>query len=188
VAVGVDLVQIRERDLEARDLLRVAREAVRIAAGSATAIIVNDRLDVALAAGAAGVHLREASFAAEEVRRIAPQLIVGRSVHSDAVVRTLGRVDYLIAGTVFRTASKPGVTPIGVAGLERIVQAAGDTPVLAIGGIDESVAPTIAAAGAAGVAAVGAFMPQGAGEGIAQAVRARALGLRDAFRRDAAAP
>jgi thiamine-phosphate pyrophosphorylase len=187
VGAGIHLVQIREPDLDLRQLLHLAREAVRIAGGSATSIVVNDRLDVALATGAAGVHLRERSFAAAEVRRIAPQMLVGRSVHSEPVVQTLGPVDYLVAGTVFRTASKVGAAPIGVAGLERIVKAAGNTPVLAIGGIDELVAATIAAAGAAGVAAIGAFLPQREGQDIAQAVRTCANDMRSAFHGDAAA-
>jgi thiamine-phosphate pyrophosphorylase len=187
VSAGIPLVQIRERDLEARALVQLVRAAVRIASGSATHIVVNDRADVAMAAGASGVHLREASFRAADVRRLARELLVGRSVHSEAAARDAGPVDYLVAGTVFRTASKGGVTPLGIAGLMRMVAAARGVPVLAIGGIDGSVMPALAEAGVAGVAAIGAFVP-GAGEDITVAIHSRAHHLRAAFHRDAAAP
>jgi thiamine-phosphate pyrophosphorylase len=114
-------------------------------------------------------------------------MIVGRSVHDEAGAQAAGPVDYLIAGTTFPTASKPGDehATIGVAGLERIVRAAGHIPVLAIGGITAAVAADVARAGAAGMAAIAAFLPAGRDDDIVEAVRARADALRVEFGRAA---
>jgi thiamine-phosphate diphosphorylase len=163
-AAGVDLVQVREPDLETRDLCRLVERCLEAAAGLPTRIVVNDRSDVALAAGAHGVHLRGDSYAADRVRAIAPSgFIVGRSVHAAdeavAVTRS-GAVDYIIVGTVFASASKPpGHTTTGVGGLAAAVAAARSVPVLAIGGVSIQSAPAIRAAGAAGLAAIGLFLP-----------------------------
>jgi len=181
-------VQIREGDLEGRELVGLVRDAVAIASGSATQVVVNDRVDVAIAAGAAGVHLRESSLPAAAVRRIAPQLLVGRSVHSVAAAVHAGPVDYLIAGTVFPTPSKSGdIAPIGMDGLGQIVRAAADKPVLAIGGLVAGSATSIRAVGARGIAAIGAFIPDRSEE-LAPAVEKRALALRFAFDSDSAVP
>ena len=159
VTAGVDLLQIRERDLDAGRLLAIAVQAVVLARGTPTRVVVNDRVDVALAAGADGVHLRSDSFGAEAVRRIAPPgFLVGRSVHSvDEAARASADVDYLIAGTVFASASKPAVERLDESGLAAIVSAA-HVPVIAIGGITLESIPRVAAAGAAGFAAIGAFL------------------------------
>lgn len=183
VAAGVPLVQIRERDLDARALLALTREAVRLTRGSTTRILVNDRVDVALAAGADGVHLRETSVAAGAVRQLAPHFFVGRSVHSADSAAAAGPVDYLIAGTVFGTASKPQAPTLGLAGLADIVRAAGDIPVLAIGGVDAGNVAAIAETGAAGVAAIGAFLPASPGDDIARATQENAATLRASFDR-----
>jgi thiamine-phosphate pyrophosphorylase len=172
VEAGVDVIQIRERDLEAGALARLVRAIVRVArAGGGTRVVVNDRLDVALACGADGVHLRGASMPAGRVRAAAPPgFLVGRSVHTADEARDAGPVDYLIAGTVFRTASKPGRAPLlGVDGLAAIVRAARSVPVLAIGGVTVDSVAAIASAGAAGVAGIGLFA---AGEALASTVRA----------------
>jgi len=160
VAAGVDLLQIRERDLDAGRLLAIAVQAVALARGTRTRVVVNDRVDVALAAGADGVHLRGDSFGAEAVRRIAPPgFLVGRSVHSAGEAGRSADVDYLIAGTVFASASKSAeaIEPLGGSGLSAIVAAA-NVPVIAIGGITLESIPRVAAAGAAGFAAIGAFL------------------------------
>lgn len=161
---GVDLVQIRERDLEDRVLAEIVRRAVTATAGTGTRLIVNDRVDVALTAGAAGVHLTSMSMSADRVRSRVPQSwLVGRSVHSAAEaaqVNSGGALDYLIAGTVFETASKPGCVPIGADGLAQITQAVA-IPVLAVGGITASRAETVGRAGAGGLAAIGAFVAGG---------------------------
>jgi thiamine-phosphate pyrophosphorylase len=156
---GVDLIQVREPDLEARPLAELAAAIVAVARGSATRVVVNDRLDVAMSCGAGGVHLRGDSIPAGRVRAIVPPgFLVGRSVHGAGEAASVaGDVDYLIAGTLFPTASKPGRTELlGLDGLAAVVRAA-PVPVLAIGGITISCADAVAAAGAAGVAAVSLF-------------------------------
>jgi thiamine-phosphate diphosphorylase len=160
VDAGVDVVQVRERDLEAGPLFDLVSDLVGVARRSRTRIVVNDRLDVALAAGADGVHLREDSIGAEAVRRVAPSgFLVGRSVHTAEDAAYLGRtVDYLIAGTVWPTRSKPPSHPLlGPEGLAALVRQA-KAPVLAIGGVTLDRVDAAARAGATGVAAIGLFM------------------------------
>jgi thiamine-phosphate diphosphorylase len=157
VDAGVDLIQIRERDLEAAPLADLVTAVLGVTRSSSTRVVVNDRLDVALSCGADGVHLRSDSIAAADARRLAPRpILVGRSVHSAAEAASAGDVDYLIAGTVFATSSKPGAACIGLDGLRTIVRAAA-APVLAIGGIDAARLRDIAETGAAGIAAIGWF-------------------------------
>jgi thiamine-phosphate diphosphorylase len=161
VEAGIDLVQIREPQLDAASLVRLVDSAVEASRGTHTRIVVNDRLDVALASGADGVHLGSRSVPSGRVREIAPGgFLVGRSVHSVGEARSEAdgnAVDYLIAGTVFPSASKPGSTSlIGPAGLAEIVRAA-TVPVLAIGGIDLETVALVAATGAAGIAAISLF-------------------------------
>ncbi len=157
---GVHLIQIRERDLDARALTRVAAAAVAAARGTSARILVNDRTDVALAAGAHGVHLRGDSVAATRVREIVPPGVLGgRSGHSRGEAERIaeaGGLDYLMFGTVFDTASKPGVTGSGPDTLAAIVGAT-PLPVLAIGGMSVSRMGVVAKAGAAGFAGIGLF-------------------------------
>jgi thiamine-phosphate pyrophosphorylase len=181
---GVDLVQVRELDVEAGALVALVERVLRAVRGTATRVLVNDRLDVALAAGAHGVHLRGDSYPASRVRAVAPrQFLVGRSVHGAeeaAAVVDEGGADYLVFGTVFHSASKPaGHRPAGLDALARVVDRAAGTPVLAIGGVTVASMPLVAAAGAAGAAAIGLFLPgePGAPRALAQTV----AGLRHAF-------
>lgn len=159
VEAEIDVIQLRERDLEAAALLRLATAMLALVAGSRTRLVINERLDVALAAGAHGVHLRAGSIAADRVRTIAPGgFLVGRSIHSEAEARSAGPVDYLIAGSVWPTSGKPEGHPVlAPEGLARIVRAAA-VPVIAIGGVEPSRAQAIRDAGAAGVAAIAAWM------------------------------
>ena len=159
VEAAVDLILVRERDLEAARLAALVSELVSVTRGTGTRVVVNDRTDVALASGADGVHLRGDSVAARAVRRIVPPgFLVGRSVHSVTEAVEAGPVDYLIAGTVFPTPSKPGlVRCLGLDGLAAIVQAVA-VPVLAIGGLTEALVDEVAATGSAGVAAIGLFV------------------------------
>lgn len=158
-SAGIDVVQIRERDLDARTLADLVRRAVALTRGSTTRVVVNERFDVALAAGADGVHLRGDSLSAERVRPLAPPgFLIGRSVHTAAGAASSGPVDYLVAGTVWASASKPAGHPLlGVDGLALVVQAA-VVPVLAIGGVELAHVPALAQAGAAGVAAIGTWV------------------------------
>lgn len=168
VAAGIDWIQIREKDLSARELIAVAREAVKVAAASrranATRIIVNGRLDVALAVGAGGVHLGESSLpvaAANAWRRAANlrEFLIGASCHSVEAVRTAERdgADYVIFGPVFSTPSKEKYgAPQGINRLADASKAVG-VPVLAIGGITPENVRECFAAGAAGIAAIRMF-------------------------------
>jgi thiamine-phosphate pyrophosphorylase len=157
---GLDLVQIRQPDLDAATLCDLVRRSVHAVRGTHTRVIVNDRLDVALAAGAHGVHLREQSVPAPRVRDVAPRgFLVGRSVHdvdAAATASRAGGLDYLIVGTVFPTPSKPGRIAAGVAVLADVA-AATPVPVLAIGGVTLERFDAVARAGAAGFAAIGLF-------------------------------
>jgi thiamine-phosphate pyrophosphorylase len=157
---GVHLIQVRERDLDGAPLTALVRRCVDAVAGTGARVLVNDRLDVAMAAGAHGVHLRGDSLPASAVRAICPPgFLVGRSVHAlDEAVEAArdGGLDYLLFGTVFDTASKPGRPPAGASALARVV-ASTRTPVLAVGGVTPDNVSEVAAAGAAGFAAIGMF-------------------------------
>lgn len=158
-AAGIDLVQIRETGLTDRALGNLVERAVEVARGTPTRILVNDRVDIALAHGADGVHLKGESVPAVRVREHArADWIVGRSIHGLEEGREVaagGGLDYVCLGTVFATTSKPGRRPLG-AGLLRQA-AALPLPVLAIGGITRERVIEIADTGAAGVAAIGMF-------------------------------
>jgi thiamine-phosphate diphosphorylase len=176
---GVDLIHVRERDLEARELARLVRRCVKAAEGTGAKVVVNDRADVALAAGAGGVHLRSDSIPAGAVRSLLPAgASVGRSVHSADEASTISRdgaVDYLVFGALFQTPSKPpghALAPLDelAAACRRAVApvrlkadtaygAKGRVPVLAIGGMTAERASIVARAGAAGIAGIGLFIP-----------------------------
>lgn len=170
IAAGIDWIQIREKDLPARELLTVTREAVKsAAAGHNARIIVNDRLDVALAAQAHGVHLRESSAPVAVVnawRRTAISendslrgFAIGASCHSVETARAaeLDGADYVIFGPVFPTPSKEKFgAPQGIKQLEEASKAV-KIPVLAVGGVTEQNARECFAAGAAGIAAIRMF-------------------------------
>jgi len=164
VAAGADWVQIRERDLTARALLEFTKAAIA-EAGSKSRVIVNDRLDLALAAGAAGVHLRGDSIPASAAVRWlsetgAPmEFLFGVSCHSreDAIKAEAAGADYIFFGPVFNT---PAKRKFGAPqGITRLSEVCGSVriPVIAIGGIDESNAAECLRAGAAGIAAIRMF-------------------------------
>lgn len=178
---GVTLVQVREPDLEARALAGLIRAVLDAVAGTPTRVVVNDRLDVALAAGAHGVHLKTGSMRAADLRPHVPAgWLIGQSVHSPDEVGLHERtssVDYYIAGTVRPSVSKPGATSLlGWAGLADI---AGSTtrPVLGIGGLSIDHAAQVAASGAAGFAAIGLFGALDTDACAAAAVRALNAGF-----------
>lgn len=178
---GIDLVQVREPDLEAGELTELVRSLMALIAGSPTKVLVNDRIDVALAAGASGVHLKEQSILPDHVRRITPPgFVIGCSVHGMAAVPARKAADFLIAGTVRPTASKLAVDYLDEDGLRRIVGVAGQQPVLGIGGLDRPSIPLLAASCAAGMAAVGAFIPT-AGDDVTEFVQKRVEELRFAL-------
>ena len=185
IAAGVDWVQIREKVLSGRELLGLVQEAV--AAGGGARVIVNDRLDMALAAGAAGVHLGRESLGARDVVRWckssggnAPaDFLVGVSCHSlaDAREAESAGAAYIFFGPVFDTPSKRGMgEPQGVARLEEICRSVA-IRVLAIGGVNEQNAGDCIRAGAAGIAAIRLFQDTRDAETLKDAVkRLHALG------------
>ena len=181
---GVDLIQIRERDLDAGALARLVRRSVAEVAGTNAKIIVNDRVDVAIAAGAHGVHLRGDSIGAIRVRQIVPAgFVVGRSVHGVEEAVAGGRrggLDYLIFGTLYPTPSKGGTHSIATMASLAAVCTVLTIPVLAIGGITVERAEEVARTGAAGVAAIRLFVPP-AGVSVDEHLRARVSGLRRVF-------
>jgi thiamine-phosphate pyrophosphorylase len=163
-AAGIDWIQIREKNLETRALADLARLAVAASRETHTKILVNDRLDVALATGAAGVHLGETSLPVETVaewRRSAgrAEFLIGASCHSLEAAQKTESVgaDYIFFGPVFATPSKAAFgAPQGIERLREVCRSV-RIPVLAIGGITVENAQSCFAAGAAGVAAIRVF-------------------------------
>ena len=160
LAAGLRAVQLREKDLEARDLLALAdtlREATR---RHGARLVVNDRADVALAAAADGVQRTHASLPVTALRQITPPgFLVGASVHSEAEARQadVEGADFIVFGPIYDTASKRRYgPPQGLANLETVARSV-DRPVLAVGGLTPERVPEVLAAGAAGVAVIGAI-------------------------------
>jgi thiamine-phosphate pyrophosphorylase len=157
VDAGVDLIQLREKEMEAGDLLRAGEPIAGACADAGVPFIVNDRPDVALALGAPGVHLGANDLPTDIARRIlGPGTIVGRSTHTpEDITEALGNQDpdYIAVGPVFPTPTKPGRPGVG-AGL--LTHAAGrvEIPWFAIGGIDMSTIDKVLEAGARRVVVV----------------------------------
>ena len=148
-------VHLRARGMSAARLFEVARGAVEVGRRGGAPVLVNDRLDVALAAGAGGVHLREDSMGPGEVRGVVGEggrFLVGRSIHEPRQAAGLvdSGVDYLVLGSVYETASHPGGRPIGAGAVAEAVATA-TVPVLAIGGVGPGDVPGLLALGAHGV-------------------------------------
>ena len=158
---GIHLIQIRERDMADGALLALVRQAVSAVRGTRARVLVNDRVDVALAACAHGVHLRSDSVPAARARAVTPPgFLIGRSLHTRDEVVTMsaeGLVDYVLFGTVFSTTSKPNQAAAGAAGLRDAAIAARGLPVLAIGGVTTENTRQLAGTGCSGFAAIGQF-------------------------------
>ena len=160
VAGGVDMVQLREKDLPGGQLLELAI-ALKKAIASNAILLVNERVDVAIAAGADGVQLGESALPIAPVRNlIGPQALIGRSVHSvegGGMAASLG-ADFLLAGTMFSTRSHPGIEPVGPSLIRAIAQNVAGTsnivPVIGIGGITADNLSEVIHAGASGVAVI----------------------------------
>ncbi len=180
IEVGVDLIQIREKDLPARELMQLARDAVAASYGSSTRILVNDRLDIALEARAAGVHLGGESLPVRAVAAwrdasavaAAKHFLVGASCHSipQAQFAERDRADYIVFGPVFATPSKASSrAPQGIERLREVCEQV-RTPVLAIGGVNPENAAECFRAGAAGIAAIRMFQEANSTEELKRVV------------------
>ena len=160
VRAGVDLVQIREKDLPTRELIDIVRPAVQMTRGSSPRLVVNDRFDVALGLGAAGVHLGNHSLPAPIVREVVPpEFLVGVSCHSleEAQAAAAATANYILLGPIFETSSKLQYgPPLGLAKL-REVAAQVSVPILALGGVTVDRARACLEAGAAGIAGISIF-------------------------------
>ena len=159
-AAGVDLIQLREKEMEAGDLIRTAEPLVEACRAAGVPFVMNDRPDVALAVGADGVHVGQNDLPVSAVRRILPDAIVGISTHRreevDAVATTDDRVDYAAVGPVFETPTKPGRPSVG---LDLIEYASKNLtlPWFAIGGINRGNLEEVMEAGARRIVVVRAI-------------------------------
>jgi thiamine-phosphate diphosphorylase len=155
VSDGVNMVQIREKSLPARLLFDLVRDAVEILRDTSSIVLVNDRVDIALAAGADGVHLRESSLLPFVVRvRFPRQLIVGVSTHSYSAAKSAAwsNADYVVFGPVFMSPGKQ--SPVAESELRAVCLELEGFPVLALGGVDAGNVIDVLKAGASGIAAI----------------------------------
>jgi len=177
---GATLVQLRDKHSETRLLIEEARAIKKSLAPFAVPFVVNDRVDVAMAAAADGVHLGQDDMAVKDARRLlGPNAIIGLSVKSveEADAARLDLVDYVGSGGIYATSSKQQkAAPIGPAGLARIVatlrRRVPNLPICGIAGIDASNAGEVIAAGADGVAVISALSLVPNPESAARALRA----------------
>ena len=154
---GAKILQVRLKPGTADEQLRLARLAREICDEHGALLIVNDRIDVALAAGADGVHLGQTDVPLADARKLAPKLLIGVSTHDLAQVRAAvrGGADYLGYGPIYATHTKANPDPVqGLAALRAAVVAAGEIPVVAIGGITPRHAQEVYATGAAAICAI----------------------------------
>jgi thiamine-phosphate pyrophosphorylase len=157
---GVTGFQVRAKRLSDAALLAFASTVVEDLRPLGAVVVVNDRVDVALAAGADGVHLGRSDLPVAVARGLAPDLLVGATCRNRAHAEAAARdgADYAGFGPVFATGSKDGLpAPLGV---DAVATAAGVLPLVAIGGIDAATAGAVRAAGAHGVAVIGAIWRQ----------------------------
>ena len=152
---GVDCVQVREKHLDASALLRRVQEVIGICQLATVPVIVNDRLDIALAAGAAGVHLGQHDLPIRQARKqCGRRLIIGLSTHgpAEAAAAVEAGADYVGIGPIYATPTKPELAGAGLARITETLPIIGALPHLAIGGIRPDTVDDVLAAGARGVA------------------------------------
>jgi thiamine-phosphate pyrophosphorylase len=158
------IIQLREKGLEAGPLFSLCGRLASMIKSTGSMLMVNERFDIALASGAHGVHLPESSCPPDIVRKAAPGLIAGRSVHSraTAVKAEKSGIDYLLFGPVFPTPSKEAFgPPQGLDLLEEVCRSV-SIPVFAVGGITPDRTFACIEKGAYGIAALGPFIDAGA--------------------------
>lgn len=177
VDAEVPLFQIREKSLHARVLFELVARAAEITRGSRTRLLVNDRSDIARAAGADGVHLTTQSLPAEVVRNTCgAEFLIGVSTHSLADVRAArgAGADFVVFGPVFETESKRVYgEPQGLGKLAEVTRELGEFPVVAIGGITIENVEQCFQAGARGVAAIGMLNDADNMASIVEMIRSR---------------
>jgi thiamine-phosphate pyrophosphorylase len=157
LAAHADVLQVRIKPGDAIDILRVARMARQVCDDAGILLFINDRVDLALAAKADGVHLGQTDLPFEEARRIAPQLKIGISTHSiEQMQRAVALApDYAAYGPVFATRTKENPDPVqGTEALAGAVAVAGPVPVVAIGGITPRDAASVFATGVSAICAI----------------------------------
>jgi len=161
VEAGIPLVQIREKQLTARVLFELVEQASNLTRGTNTRLLVNDRADVAVAAGADGVHLTTQSLDVATIRKtFGEKVLIGASTHSLAEARSAHDqgADFIVFGPVFDTQSKKLFgPPLGLEKLTDVVRELHDFPVVALGGISAANAQGCFAAGAQGIAGINLF-------------------------------
>jgi len=161
---GASLIQLREKKMPALEFYQQARAAVEVAAGCGVRLIINDRLDIALAVGAAGVHLGQDDVPADAARALmGAAAVVGYSTHcvEQAIAAAKLPIDYLAIGPIFATTTKSDTAPVlGLEGLRAVRQAIGEFPLVAIGGITTANARSVIEAGADSVAVISALLSQ----------------------------
>ena len=162
VEAGVDAIQLREKEMEAGDLIRACEPILERCHHSGVPFILNDRPDVALAVGADGVHVGQNDLPVEHVRTILPRAIVGTSTHAEAEIDATNSlaIDYLATGPVYETPTKRGRPAVGLE-LVRYAAAHARRPWFAIGGINETNIEHVVAAGATRVVVVRAITQAG---------------------------
>jgi len=177
---GATLIQLRDKTAATRAFVEEARAVHAALRGTGVPLLINDRVDVALAVAAEGVHLGQNDMDARDARRqLGPDAIIGLTVKNDAHVDTapIGAVDYVAIGGVFETLSKDNPDPpVGVDGLRRLAERVrarrADMPVCAIAGISEDRIADVIGAGADGVAIISAIFMAGDPEAAARTLRA----------------
>ncbi|MDQ1638563.1 MAG: thiamine-phosphate pyrophosphorylase [Pyrinomonadaceae bacterium] len=161
---GVKLVQLREKNLSSGEFYREAEQAMLVAHRNGIKIIINDRVDIALAVNADGVHLGQDDLPVEAARHLlGADVVIGFSTHSLAQAREAARlpIDYLAIGPIFPTSTKKSSnSAVGLAGLAAVRQAVPGIPLVAIGGIDAANRAAVIAAGADAVAAISDLWPR----------------------------
>ena len=181
-AGGASLIQYRDKSDDVRAMIKRSREITKAIEGSGVPFIVNDRVDVALAVDAAGVHLGQEDMPAADARKIlGDEAIIGLSIKTteEAQSAPLEILDYVFVGGVFPTSSKNNPSAIGVSGWKRLAEIIRgrdpEIPVGAIAGIDESNIEEIVSAGADGVAIISAIFMADDVEKASRVLRQRAV-------------
>lgn len=181
LAAGVRLIQLREKEMPVRDYMALAERVRGLTAEAGALLIINDRVDVALAVGADGVHLGQDDFPIPQARHLAPDLIIGASTHDveEALRAQAEGASYINIGPIFPTGTKRWEGEfLGIEGLRRVAAVA-HVPFTVMGGIKESHIPDLVRAGARTIALVTAVTAasdlEAAARGLLETIRASTL-------------